>query len=265
VVKPFVIFTVALILGLAFIMNCSGMSSMLGLACKAGEKGFLFSPVLGWIGVFLTGSDTSSNALLGSLVYKRNIIRGKGKPMEQADILALLKQKAEAVQTVVVEIGRLTEAFEYAISLTEKQGGATIAAPGLDEQKLKDFRELCGLKQISLLSGNLREHLSAIHTGFTIADWCVAETATLVMDSTRESVRIATMLSEIHVAVVPRSRVVNEVALLEGELTQLMKSAPSYTAFISGASRTADIERVLTIGVHGPQELHILLMEDSLL
>jgi L-lactate dehydrogenase complex protein LldG len=43
----------------------------------------------------------------------------------------------------------------------------------------------------------------------------------------------------------------------------MMKNTHSYVAFISGASRTADIERVLTIGVHGPQELHILILNDN--
>jgi len=43
-----------------------------------------------------------------------------------------------------------------------------------------------------------------------------------------------------------------------------MKSAPRYLSFISGASRTADIERVLTIGVHGPRELHLLILDEEL-
>jgi lactate permease len=64
----FPILTIALILGLAFIMNYSGMSSTLGLAFTATGKLFpFFAPILGWLGVFLTGSDTSSNALFGSL------------------------------------------------------------------------------------------------------------------------------------------------------------------------------------------------------
>jgi lactate permease len=62
------ILTIAMILGLAYIMNYSGMSTTLGLAFTATGSWFpFFAPILGWLGVFLTGSDTSSNALFGSL------------------------------------------------------------------------------------------------------------------------------------------------------------------------------------------------------
>ena len=64
----FPILTISMILGLAYIMNYSGMSSTLGLAFTATGVLFpFFAPILGWLGVFLTGSDTSSNALFGSM------------------------------------------------------------------------------------------------------------------------------------------------------------------------------------------------------
>lgn len=64
--KP--IFTIGLVLGFAFIANYSGLSSTLGLAFAASGALFpFFSPFLGWLGVFLTGSDTSSNALFANL------------------------------------------------------------------------------------------------------------------------------------------------------------------------------------------------------
>ncbi len=60
--------TIAAVLALAFLMNYSGAAATLGLAFAATGKLFpFFSPLLGWLGVFLTGSDTSANALFGSL------------------------------------------------------------------------------------------------------------------------------------------------------------------------------------------------------
>jgi lactate permease len=60
--------TIAVVLGLAFLMNYSGATGTLGLAFAATGKLFpFFGALLGWVGVFLTGSDTSANALFGSL------------------------------------------------------------------------------------------------------------------------------------------------------------------------------------------------------
>lgn len=60
--------TVASVLGLAYVMNTSGMTNCLGLAfTKTGHLFPFIAPFLGWLGVFLTGSDTSSNVLFGGL------------------------------------------------------------------------------------------------------------------------------------------------------------------------------------------------------
>lgn len=62
------ILTIGLVLGFAFVANYSGLSSTLALVLAATSVTFpFFSPFLGWLGVFLTGSDTSANALFGSL------------------------------------------------------------------------------------------------------------------------------------------------------------------------------------------------------
>jgi len=64
----FALLTIASMLGLAYLMNYSGMTSTLGLSLAATGGAFpFFSAVVGWMGVFLTGSDTSANALFGNL------------------------------------------------------------------------------------------------------------------------------------------------------------------------------------------------------
>ncbi len=60
--------TIGLVVGFAFVCNYSGMSASLALAlAQTGDAFAFFSPIVGWLGVFLTGSDTSSNLLFGTL------------------------------------------------------------------------------------------------------------------------------------------------------------------------------------------------------
>ncbi|MGG3955910.1 L-lactate permease [Bhargavaea massiliensis] len=64
----FPIVTIASVVGFAYVTNASGMSTTLGMAlAKTGPLFAFFSPFLGWLGVFITGSDTSSNLLFGNL------------------------------------------------------------------------------------------------------------------------------------------------------------------------------------------------------
>ena len=79
----FPVLTIATILGLAFLMNYSGMSTTLGIGfTKTGSLFPFFAPLLGWLGVFLTGSDTSSNALFCGM--QRSTAQAVGMPPELA-------------------------------------------------------------------------------------------------------------------------------------------------------------------------------------
>lgn len=182
--------------------------------------------------------------------------------MASKKLVATMQERAEAVQVIVTEVENLAAAFAYAIGVTKEQGGATLAAPGWDADSAAALQAECRQAGVELLAEDLRARAGAIHTGFTRADWGIADTGSLVLDSSSEDLRLATMLSETHVAVLPLSRLCATSTDLEEELTRLMQAPPSYLSFITGASRTADIERVLTLGVHGPLELHLLLLKD---
>lgn len=172
-------------------------------------------------------------------------------------------ERARAVQTVVTEASDLAAVFEYAAAITSKQGGRSIAAPGLKGKEKAQLLAVCREKGIELITEELREKASMISTGLTGADWGIAETGTLVIDSKSEDTRLASMLCDTHVAFLKKSRIVPDAGTIEKELSRMMKASHGYLAFISGASRTADIERVLTVGVHGPSELHVLIIGEE--
>lgn len=174
-----------------------------------------------------------------------------------------MKEKAGLVQAVVSEAGNLDDVIAYAVKLTLSQKGKTIVAPGLDAESINKLKEVCMASGIKVIDPPYRSHLEGIHTALTSADWAIAETGSLVLDSSSEDLRIATMLSETHVAWIPASRIMPDAEALSSYLREKMLVFPSYMSFITGPSRTADIERILAIGVHGPQELHILLLEDN--
>ena len=183
--------------------------------------------------------------------------------MHDSALIKQMQEKAEAVQAIVSKIDRIQDAFQYTVDLTKKQGGQTVVAAGLAAAEQELLKKQCETAGLTLLDFPLRPHADKIHTALTTVDWGIAETGTLVLDSTSEDVRIATMLAETHVAVLPASKIKPDSMSLENQLNAVLKQdTPVYYAFITGASRTADIERVLAVGVHGPKELHILIMEE---
>ena len=91
----------------------------------------------------------------------------------------------------------------------------------------------------------------------------IAQTGTCIVVTDDESVRLDTMLPEVSVILLNRADILPDLPsaapFLRAEQTQ---GRASYVSFITGPSRTADIERVSAIGVHGPLELHIVLIGD---
>ncbi len=140
------------------------------------------------------------------------------------------------------------DAFQYAVDLNRKKKLKTITSPGLIAKDRELMADLCKSANLNLLDEDLRTQASVIDTCLTWADYGIADTGTLMLASDTEELRIATMLSKIHIAMLPMSKIKPDTAGIEKELDDILKKdKPSYTAFITGASRTADIERVLAI------------------
>jgi L-lactate dehydrogenase complex protein LldG len=107
--------------------------------------------------------------------------------------------------------------------------------------------------------GELRAFCETADVGLTSADAAFAETGSLVVSSGSGKSRMASLLPPVHIALVPESKLTADIFTW----TAAQKGAPpTNTVFISGPSKTADIEMTLVKGVHGPKRFIVILYGD---
>jgi L-lactate dehydrogenase complex protein LldG len=85
----------------------------------------------------------------------------------------------------------------------------------------------------------------------------LADPGSVVFAASREEPRARSLLPDVHIGVLEESRVLPDLSAL---LARLGDRLPSSLAIVSGPSRSADIEQVLALGVHGPREQHVALV-----
>ena len=112
---------------------------------------------------------------------------------------------------------------------------------------------------IEIVENAPAEYLFDCDLGITSAQWAIAETGTLVLESDKESHRLTSLVPPVHLCVLKA----DDIRQTMGEILELVRTEMSRTVtFITGASRTSDIELTLAIGVHGPGELHAFVIAD---
>ncbi len=111
---------------------------------------------------------------------------------------------------------------------------------------------------------SLREKIIAAGMGITGADYAVAETGSVVVVPRKGLSRLVSLVPPVHLAIVRQQEIVetlDDLFLLRRlEYHRNGGDMGSYLNFITGPSRTADIEQTLVVGVHGPKEAHLVLL-----
>jgi L-lactate dehydrogenase complex protein LldG len=173
------------------------------------------------------------------------------------------KTRAEAVSSEVHRFATKAQALDFIMDFMKKEGTADEVgkyAIWADGSFLKglDTKALVK-KQAGLKFEVTRQLAKDCRIGITQMEWGLANTGTLVGDQTAIEQRLASSLSWINIAIVATGSI---IADLPSVLTKMNPNKTGYIAFITGPSRTADIERVLTIGVHGPERLVIVAVDE---
>lgn len=172
-----------------------------------------------------------------------------------------MKTFIEAARNVGAEVEIVQDVQGLVTYVTKHAGESILFSPCPSLERL-GVSELLSAAGLDVIDTEARTRGASAASGLTGANFGIAPTGTVVLESTDELVRIASTLPQKHFVLLDPRKILptshEAIPLLRSFHQQLPEA---YLAYITGPSRTADIERVLTIGVHGPAELHILLLE----
>lgn len=173
---------------------------------------------------------------------------------------------AENAQNASVEI-KIVKSYKDAIADILKIAKATdakmIAGVGADEcEELADvYVEVNKSFKVYTDKFDIVKNKNELDIGITLGEFGVGETGSICVDNYAYEARIASMLPLINIIFMPKNYIVNN---MQDDFDVLAKVFwKGYSGFVTGPSRTSDIERVLTLGVHGPSRVILFAIEDD--
>lgn len=179
--------------------------------------------------------------------------------------LDLFRNRLEAVAgtfTLARGADEVTAALELILRRTDARRVAASDSP-----RVRPIVEAaCGSQGAELLLDPSPDRLFDCDVGVSGAQWGIAETGTLVLESRHERHRFVSLIPRVHVALLRADRICDTLgeALRQTREGAADAEVPSAAiTLVTGPSRTSDIELTLAIGVHGPQELHVIVMEPA--
>jgi iron-sulfur cluster protein len=210
-------------------------------------------------------------AIAGILEKRGAKLVAKAKSMVSEEIGLNADLEARGFKVVETDLG------EWIIQLAGERP-SHITAPALHKTKeevAELFSKVLGRPVpaeipalVKIARSELRRVFLEADAGISGANLAIAESGTLVMVSNEGNARLVTTLPPVHIALVTTEKFVETLE----QATTLLKALiigssglkmTSYVSFITGPSKTTDIEKELVTGVHGPEELHIVILDNG--
>ena len=198
-------------------------------------------------------------------------------PGERKKLLATLIEAAGPINLKVIpceDIGSVTAAITKLVRERDTEWGdpksvAVWQHPLIQSLNLPDalseqgvpvfFTDLQNADEV-----DLRQQIIASYIGITSADFCMAESGTVVMRTRPGQARTVSLLPSIHVAVIELDQIIADLkelyTLLKWDPQTCKEGLTNCMTFISGPSKTADIEATMVHGAHGPREVHLFVI-----
>ncbi|MDR3763593.1 MAG: lactate utilization protein [Acidobacteriota bacterium] len=183
--------------------------------------------------------------------------------LQSSPLIDKFKLRLEAVGGRFEHVSGKEEALALVLDLLRQEGVADTAedaAVWADGSLLTaENKERLAAAVPGIRFDVTRAQVAKAKVGISQLEWGLANTGTLVQAADAVDTRLVSSLPMLHIALAPTAGVLPD---LPAVLEKVHPEKAAYLAFITGPSRTSDIERVLTIGVHGPERLIVILVDE---
>lgn len=178
----------------------------------------------------------------------------------------LFKEKAEAVSAELFRFSDKSQAYLFIkkfiddLLCNSNRSKESISANIAVAERtgfFSSFEE--ELKYLPIDLSPTKKSAASAEVGISEADFAIADTGSIAMNATSATSRLVSALPPINIMILDTNKILPDMNAL---FTKLNRAEMSYISFITGPSRTADIERVLTIGVHGPKRLIVVAVDN---
>ncbi|WP_302048212.1 LutC/YkgG family protein [Megamonas funiformis] len=173
---------------------------------------------------------------------------------------------AENAKNASVEI-KIVKNYKDAVAdileIAKAMDAKMIAGLGSDEcEELADvYAEINKSFKVYTYKFDIVKNKNELDIGITLGEFGVGETGSICVDNYAYEARLASMLPPVNIIFMPKNCIVNNMQDAFDVLAKVFWKG--YSGFVTGPSRTSDIERVLTLGVHGPSRVILFAIEDD--
>jgi L-lactate dehydrogenase complex protein LldG len=180
----------------------------------------------------------------------------------EAERVAIFARLSEMLRTEFVECSSIEAAAEHVARLAAENGWRKVAT---HKDKLCDavVRPLpSSIERMRIIGEYEKDALESCDAGVTACECLVAQTGSICVTTKSSGGRALSVLPPHHIVVARRKQLLPDLTAAYEALAKKYGASgyPSFIGFITGPSRTGDIERILVLGAHGPKKLTILLV-----
>lgn len=171
----------------------------------------------------------------------------------------------EKLSGVAHSVSSEADAAEAIVSIFKSKNADCVALAGLSEALVTEIESRCqGITVMKepYAADTLPDAIDGVHVGVTGIDFAIAQSGTLVEAATNDVVRLISGLPRTYIGVLHAQDIVDKFDDGAARLRQVVQQHDEnlVISFISGPSRTGDIELKLTLGVHGPEDAHAVII-----